>query len=546
MEEMPTAASVEVTTTEVTPASAEVTTEDLLDIDADQDDLGSERIGSAGSVPSDPCRPQVASIFPSPVRRDAMHAHRKEDEVIRYPPAWQTLGHTGDVAASAAPGAQLPDEPFALGTVFDEGDSSSSAPAPVVRQFIARCEGRWRVRSAPSLNSKVIGSIASGTVVIGEDDLSSPTPRPPLFNDEASGTSAPQEPSTIHSLWVRVHRFEAKEPSGVSEIKRDIGSGGVMFCLRRNALGYGLYEVDVEPLDGPLIHLPHELSYELRGDAQRANAERNEDVSLTWKLLSAFDNVQRIFSGLSAQGDEAIGVNRDLRPAVKRRPEEAFEVKQREQLKRAAGVLRNAVAKLVLAGSSYDAEVDITQYLQAEMRGPFARLRASVNAAAEALPGMAESEQVQEVQEGGVSELDRFSQHCARIETSGPWPELGYELRQEVVSFSRKHAADLESCARRMQKMNRTASSDSPTAALKAISRSQGPGASSQRTPATPLPAVLNPGIDAPLVDVSAVKPPTPTVTPTSAAGASQGLPLLPPPPAPTCGLSDTNYLVSV
>merc|ERR1719341_667951 len=72
--------------------------------------------------------------------------------------------------------------------------------------------------------------------------------------------------TAVRALWVHVVRFEAQEPMGVSEIKRDLASGGALFCLRRNALGYGLYEEGVESVDGPLLLLTDRMSLELRGD----------------------------------------------------------------------------------------------------------------------------------------------------------------------------------------------------------------------------------------------------------------------------------------
>jgi len=400
----------------------------------------------------------------------------------------------------------------------------------------------------------VIGSISSGTVVFGEDEPTTIT-RPDYFDDVmgAEEATGEEEPNPISSLWVRVHRFQAKEPAGVSEIKRDIGSGGVMYCLRRNALGYGLYEVDVEPLDGPLIHLPNDLSYELRGDAQRANAERNEDVSLTWKLLSAFESVQKLFAGISAPGNEAGGVNRDMRPAVKRRPEEAFEVKQREQLKKAAGVLKGLTRRIITRGNAYAPEEDLTLNLPSEVRGPFFRLRAGLRAAAAALPGTEESEEPagqQDVVEGCAADLENFAQNCDRIEKSGPWPELSYEVRQEVVSFSRQHAGALEACARHMQKISRSMSLDSSLAiSPKMSSRREGMLSNRSSTGlASPLKARGNPGADAPrspLVDLASPSH-TKVTSPTPANGASVGLPLLMPPPAPTCSLSETTYSVTV
>ena len=55
---------------------------------------------------------------------------------------------------------------------------------------------------------------------------------------------------SLTTLWVKVTKFEAQEQMGVSDIKRDTATGGGIYCLRRNAVGYGLYQDDTEPLTG--------------------------------------------------------------------------------------------------------------------------------------------------------------------------------------------------------------------------------------------------------------------------------------------------------
>ncbi|CAE8614780.1 unnamed protein product, partial [Polarella glacialis] len=81
-----------------------------------------------------------------------------EDEpVIAYPPAWQSSENVGTVSSTwNDPGL----------TAYGSTGADSE---PGQKHFIVRCEGRWRVRSAPSLSSKVIGTIAHGTKVLGQD-----------------------------------------------------------------------------------------------------------------------------------------------------------------------------------------------------------------------------------------------------------------------------------------------------------------------------------------------------------------------------------------
>jgi hypothetical protein len=361
----------------------------------------------------------------------------EETHVINYPPAWSPVKNLleGDVAASGV-----------------ETNGSH------LRHFTVRCEGRWRVRNAPSLNSKVVGSIANGTVVFGWDAAPPGMqlqPRQSIRPDRMLELSAEEEAQqamvdSLNCLWVRVERMHAKEAGGVSEIKRDTASGGVMFCLRRNALGYGLYERDVEPLDGPLLLLPEDLAMDLRGDAQRANVERNEDVSLTWKLLSAAESVGRFFG--ANESNDAMQFTGDLKAPMKRRPEEVFEVRQREILKKAAASLGAATTKLA-AGPSTE---DLCAQLPKDVRGRFARLRAALASASADLPGIAESEPIEtvsaEVPEGSSTELMRFAEHCSRLERSGGWPELSHEVRQEVIQFSHQHGADFDAHARRASK----------------------------------------------------------------------------------------------
>eukprot|EP00439_Symbiodinium_sp_Y106_P030550 s4806_g3.t1 len=342
-----------------------------------------------------------------------------------------------------------------------------------LKRYSVRCEGRWRVRSAPSLSSKVIGTIAHGTVVLGEDcageilaqGMSGTAPVPSFQQDMSLPSSVLQEAlDSITALWVKVTRFEAQEPMGVSEIKRDSATGGGIYCLRRNAMGYGLYQSSAEPRDGPLILLPEHLGLELRLDAQRAASDRMEDVSLTWKLLGAAETVGRFFS--SAE-DEA-GMKEDMQAvsASLRRPEDLFEVKQREQLKKAVAALRVPLSELLAKANGEGRAADLLAGLPKDVSRRFSRLRCSLIAATSetnslvVCPRWAGQEEmtgpiVQDANaafdgkaEGNGQDLLNFIAVCEKLERTGSWTCVEAHLRQEVIAFSTKHGQEIQKYVR--------------------------------------------------------------------------------------------------
>jgi len=340
--------------------------------------------------------------------------------------------------------------------------SNGSAEDAGLKRYIVRCEGRWRVRSAPSLSSKVIGTIAHGTVVIGEDcsgevdaGTSGTAPIPAFQQDTSLPPEVLQQAlESLTSLWVKVTRLEAQEAMGVSDIKRDSATGRGIYCLRRNAMGYGLYQADKEPYDGPLILLPEHLGLELRLDAQRAASDRTEDVSLTWKLLGAAETVGRFFS---LSGEDEAGVNENIEAPSRRRPEDLFEVKQREQLKKAVAALRAPMMDLVKA--SKEGKVDLLTGLPKDLARRFARLRSSLSAASRSnavvVPPQAGQEEMtgqppEEVAkvEGSIEELAGFTEVCEKLERTGSWTCVDAQLRQEVIAFSTKHAQEIQKYVR--------------------------------------------------------------------------------------------------
>lgn len=453
--------------------------------------------------------PSPAPCSAGPVQNDSGASKRKaavEEAIVVYPTVATAVA---DKAADLKQTKPHDSAALATGAVTQAGGT----PAP--RRYMVRCEGRWRVRSDPSMNSKVLGTIANGTIVVGNDAHDAeagaaafvpPAARAaPLRLSSGSGVEGGH---TISSLWVVVEQFEAQAPMGVSEIKRDTASGGAMYCLRRNALGYGLYEIGVEPMEGSLVTLPEELNSELRSDAQQAAADRSEDVSFTWKLLGAAESFTRFMSQqMSAEG----GANLDVKGPVKRRPEEAFEAKQREQLKKASVNLRKVVLKIV---SKVQPHEDATAGLPKETRRRFARLRSSLIAASSAcrplvvLPTTGENsspsnssgsviaaaaapppaparhsggypaaldQAPQSHLPGDAADLNQFVDFCSRMERPGGWPELNTEVKQEVIRFSCEFCRELEDYARVLGKDAANISGSSPASALPTANTSAEP-----------------------------------------------------------------------
>merc|ERR1712217_44670 len=173
---------------------------------------------------------------------------------------------------------------------------------------------------------------------------------------------------------------------------------------------------------------------------------------------------------MSTSQDEG-GINEEMKQPVRRRPEEVFEVRQREQLKKAAGSLKKAVQKII--SKAGDSPRDLTAGLPKEVGRRFHRLRASLAtsavtplvvaahqrsqasqsaaipcAASAPLAAAATATGVAQAAEGSVADLEQFVELCTRLERTGGWPELSNELRLEVTNFSTKHTKDLEDHAR--------------------------------------------------------------------------------------------------
>ena len=210
---------------------------------------------------------------------------------------------------------------------------------------------------------------------------------------------------------------------------------------------------------GPLIHLSPLLALELRLDAQRAASERTEDVSLTWKLLGAAESFGRFFS------DES-GFSEDIKaPSSRRRPEDLFELKQRDQLKKALSSLRAPLIELVEKANKEAAEGDLLAGLPRDLSRQFARVRASVlTATSEAnslvvRPANQEGTSSQPRLDGSIQELCIFINACESIERTGAWVCLDAKARQEVIAFSTSHSMEIQKHVRnRCKEMSADAS----------------------------------------------------------------------------------------
>lgn len=166
------------------------------------------------------------------------------------------------------------------------------------RRYHVRCRGRWRMRSAPQVCSRVVGTIAAGSIVVAVNVVTQ--------SDNAEVGSQP---------WVQVMHIEAKTSSGV--LLRTRCSEGI-FCYRRNQQGHGLYEIGVEP-DDEFRTLTGELA-----------SSDSEDTSTTWKILGAAEAVSEWFNDSNWNFTQACSA---VTRADKEKPaHKTFEKKQREQL----------------------------------------------------------------------------------------------------------------------------------------------------------------------------------------------------------------------
>jgi hypothetical protein len=172
-----------------------------------------------------------------------------------------------------------------------------------------------------------------------------------------------------------------------------------------------------------------------------------EDVSFTWKLLGAADKVVQFFSSLRPIDEKnrfAAHSMRQTLPNPKRlQPNELFESRQRDQMRQAALSLKDAVTKLIAASGTTDAE-KATLRMPNEIRSRFARLRMRL------VEALGSGQQSGPQRAAAVVNLDRFVSMCNYLAQADP-PDVNHDVRQEFISFSQRHAQDLESHCRTLK-----------------------------------------------------------------------------------------------
>lgn len=395
------------------------------------------------------------------------------------------------------------------------------------KRYIVRCEARWRIRSAPSLDSRVIGTVGNGTVIIAVDV-------------DSSEPSAREGEQSVISLWVKVCQFEAQDSHDLPDLKRDTATNKDLYCLRRNVLGYGLYSIGVEPVSGPLLMLPDDLSAKLRSEAQQVNADKSEDCAFTWRILDAADSMSRFFAQAAHKGCATESIS----TGCLRRPDELFELKQREQLNHAAASLRRAVEKIVVrvtANFASDGGV-INASLPRELRRRLVKLHFALAASIANVQPLVVVKPTQMdrapvlmdaatshldlpatpcgeilLSEGSISELRSFAELCAKVERSGGWPGFGTELRHEFLAFSQSYSRHLDDYAISLGRAG---------AVLATLPQASGS--------ASVLCAPANALLDEPSPQGGAV--PRPALAPTF-------VPFLLPPPPPASGVHSANLI---
>lgn len=181
----------------------------------------------------------------------------------------------------------------------------------------------------------------------------------------------------------------------------------------------------------------------LQSEATPASPKANEaaeDVSLTWKLLGVADNVIQFFSSLRSEEHRRFTSQsmRHTLPNPKRLPpDELFELRQQDQIKQAAHALRDAVTKLIAASGTTNADA-ATLRLPVEIRSRFSRLRLHLVQAFR--KGQQPACDVNAV----AADLERFISMCNYLAQAEPG-DFDKDVRQEFISFSQRHAQDLES-----------------------------------------------------------------------------------------------------
>lgn len=182
-------------------------------------------------------------------------------------------------------------------------------------------------------------------------------------------------------------------------------------------------------------------------DTQNVSPNANdEDVSFTWKLLGAAETVVQFFSSLRPIDERNKFASHNMRqtlPNPKRlQPNEIFESRQRDQMRQAALSLKDAVTKLIATAGTTDAD-RATLRMPTEIRSRFARLRVRLVQALGSGPQRS-------LDPNAAASLERFASMCNYLAQADP-ADVNHDVRQEFISFSQRHAQDLESHCRTLK-----------------------------------------------------------------------------------------------
>eukprot|EP00401_Gymnodinium_catenatum_P005573 CAMPEP_0117506314 /NCGR_PEP_ID=MMETSP0784-20121206/25844_1 /TAXON_ID=39447 /ORGANISM="" /LENGTH=535 /DNA_ID=CAMNT_0005301783 /DNA_START=59 /DNA_END=1666 /DNA_ORIENTATION=- len=286
------------------------------------------------------------------------------------------------------------------------------------RRLIVRSSHRWRVYAEPSLSARVLGTVASGTIVF----------LPP--------SSASQLSKNNDVFWVEAIRFQSHEQYGVMLTHDNLGRG--MYCLRRDREGNGLYGSEAEALEG----LDDELWRQL---APESEVRDTRNAPLTSMLLQAFENarsVVRSCSPVPLVEEEGLGKTTTISGRAAQNPSMAFESRQHAQVLQA--VQRLSQASEALASAYKEASLETASGLPQEMPLRFRLIGAALSEAStrlghglSAFPGSTR---------GCISREDLYwlAEALRRLEQCRVFSALGRDLQLEVVNFSQEYAKHME------------------------------------------------------------------------------------------------------
>jgi len=235
----------------------------------------------------------------------------------------------------------------------------------------------------------------------------------------------------------------AKESSWEYDLDRENSNAAALLLCHTATPKLSLHPRGLRSVAAPVSFQTAATNTSKEAEQVPPNAkEPTEDASLTYKLMGAADKVVQFFSSLHPIEENRRFASHGLRqtlPNPKRlQPNELFERRQQDQLKQAALSLRDAIMKLITASGTTNAE-QATYRLPPEIRSRFTRLRVKL--------GDALGNGQQPSSDPAASNLDRFASMCNYLAQVNP-KDVDSEVRQEFISFSQRHAQDLESHCR--------------------------------------------------------------------------------------------------